>query len=156
MKERDRKQLLARYGRMYSWYEFERMPGGFGCFYCAEPADTMDHCPPLSQVECMRMSDWRRRGVKFWKIPACMHCNTILGNRLLVTPFERLRRVEAELLDRFERKSVVWTDEEIAEMSPEFQRTIRARMSGVNILLGRVRAAQWRYVRESSRELEEA
>lgn len=55
------------------------------------------------------------------------------------------------LEDEYEKKMTLWSDDEIEEMSPIFQKSIQARKNGFRILLERVRAAQWRELSESDR-----
>lgn len=144
----ERRRLLAQFGGFYERHEFERMPGSFGCFYCAEPADTIDHTPPLSWIESRRMEDWRSRGIKLLTVPCCGECNRTLGSRALFTPLDRATYLERWLLNKYDRAGRLWSEEEIAEMSKDFQRTIRARKREAERLLVRARAAQWRLQRE--------
>lgn len=51
-------------------------------------------------------------------------------------------------MQQYEKEAHLWSEAEIREMSPEFQRTIRARQRATQELLTRARAAEWRKVRE--------
>ena len=152
--EIERKRLLAQYGHLYSNHEYERMPGGLGCFYCGEPPSSKDHIPALSAVDLKEPRRWRDDGIKFLLVPSCTHCNSLLGRRQLFTPAARAEYIATRLELTYDRQAALWRDDEIAEMGPEFQRTIRARQRSLSDLLQRVRAAQWRFVRESVAELE--
>lgn len=145
----ERKRLVTQYGSFYERHEFERMPGSFGCFYCAEPADTTDHVPPLSWIESRRLEDWRSRGIKLLTVPCCADCNRILSSKGIFTPMERAAYMEGRLLTKYDRAGRLWSEDEIAEMSKDFQRTIRARKREAERLLVRARAAQWRLQREA-------
>lgn len=150
--ERERIRLRKVYGSLYSPYYADPYPGGFGCFYCAEPAGTRDHCPPLTWYETRTMENWKRDGVEMVTLPACLDCNRTLGERALFTPLLRVQYVVKKLEQKYERKSTLWPEDEIAEMSPEFQRTIRARVGQLRVLLDRLRAAQWREMVEEAVE----
>jgi hypothetical protein len=126
---------------------FEELSESLGCFYCGDLAGERDHCPPLSWVESRRLSDWKRDGVRFVVVPACGHCNNLLGDRPLFTLVERAEFIERRLETLYEREAALWSEEEIAEMSPEFQRTLRARKRALVLLMDRVRTAQWRCMR---------
>lgn len=95
------------------------------------------------------MQVWRRQGIKFLLLPACDECNRALGDKPYFTPAERAAFIEQRLTQVYERQATLWTEDEIREMSPQFQKSIRARRKQLVALLGRVRAAQWRVVRES-------
>ena len=153
-RERERRRLLALYGALYKGHEYERMPGSMGCFYCGDSAGTRDHCPPLSWVETKKPARWRADGVHLLLVPACDDCNRRLGDRALFTPLERAEYVRSKLESIYDRQHTMWADDEIAEMGPEFQRTIKARRLQLVALLGRVRAAQWRCVREAAAEFD--
>lgn len=147
----ERKRLQGVYGHLYTRYEAERMPGGFGCFYCAEPAATMDHCPPLAWIEGKSTGYFRRLGIGFHLIASCQECNSKLGSKGLFTPLERVQFMRKSLEDEYEKKMTLWSDDEIGEISPMFQKSIQARKNGFRILLEKVRAAQWRELSESDR-----
>lgn len=140
----ERKRLQATYGSLCSKVFFEPMPGGNGCFYCGDHAETIDHCPPLTWVESKRMEDWRRSGVEFVLLPSCGDCNKRLGPKGLFTPMERVSFLRAKLDTLYEHKVTLWSDDEIAEMSPQFQKAIHARRDSLRHLLDRVRGLQWR------------
>ena len=47
----------------------------FICFYCGDPADTADHCPPLNRVDSYRGLG---AGREFYvKVACCAECNKI-------------------------------------------------------------------------------
>ena len=98
------------------------------------------------------MENWKRDGVEMVTLPACLDCNRTLGERALFTPLLRVQYVVKKLEQKYERKSTLWPEDEIAEMSPEFQRTIRARVGQLRVLLDRLRAAQWREMVEEAVE----
>lgn len=150
--QKERKRLQAAYGHLYSRYFAEAMPGSFGCFYCAEPADTIDHCPPLSWVEHRRPQDWKRDKIAFHTIVCCRDCNKVLGDRGLFTALSRTTLIRQKLETKYEREAALWSEEEIAQMSPRFQKSIRARSSLLRMLVERIRAAQWREMVEADAE----
>lgn len=48
------------------------------------------------------------------------------------------------LEDKYEKNSSLWSDDEIKEMSKDFQKTIKARQKAALFNLRRVRHSQWR------------
>ena len=149
-KNKNRDAILRQYGQLYDWHEYERLPGSMGCYYCGDPANTVDHIPPLSAVDTRKTDDWRKDGFKFLKVRCCSACNSSLGPKWLFRPLDRAKYIEERLIRKYEREANLWSEEEIKEMGPEFQRTIRAKKKAAVLLLERLRAAQWRVLREQA------
>ena len=149
MKSQDRKRLLKQYGHLYRRHAGEGV-NWRECFYCSDPSETVDHCPPLSWVESRTAKSWRAAGIPLALMPACRACNGLLGDKPLFTALDRLLSLENALERRYEREAALWSDEEIAEMSPEFQRTIKARRAKTKHLMGRIRHVQWRALNDET------
>lgn len=135
-KNAERKLLLRQYGHLYQRVDAPRDK----CVYCGDSASTLDHCPPLSSAPL-----WDRRPTsrpRFLLAPSCAECNLILGDRHLVTLTERVEFIFRRLTSKYEKAFALWPEEDIREMSPEFQISIRARKRGLTLLLGRVRHAE--------------
>jgi hypothetical protein len=100
----------------------ERMSGN-PCYYCGLPCDTVDHVPPKSAREYLDLKRYPR-----FLIPACRECNNLLGARSLYTPGERKKFIKRALKKRYGRVLLApsWTDQEIAELGPCLQSTVRA------------------------------
>jgi hypothetical protein len=145
----ERKRLFKTYGQLYRWHSADGV-NRHECFYCGDSAETLDHAPPLSWVETQDKKAWAKHGVRFVLLPACRHCNSLLGNRPLFRALERAQFIEQALLKRYDKEASLWAPDEIAEMSPEFQRVIAARRKKTNYLLVRVRHAQWRLLQYES------
>ncbi len=87
----------------------------FRCFYCGEPASTLDHQPPKSRV-----SDYeslRLRHETYVKVPCCEECNALLGAALTVDLIEREMLAKSRLDERYGRLVEIreWTDREIRD-----------------------------------------
>lgn len=142
--QKERKRLITLYGHLYKPYSYSEMPGSFGCFYCGEPAWTIDHCPPVSWLESTRMHYMIRRKIGFYTVRCCSECNTALGSKGLFTLLERVSFLRKKLEDKYEKQVNLWAEDELLEMSPMFAKAIRGRSVLQKILLGRVQALQWR------------
>lgn len=73
----------------------------FVCFYCGEPASTMDHQPPISRVY-----DYRAMGLQYEcyvKVPCCEQCNSLLGATLTLDLIERQAVLKRRLEDKYHR-----------------------------------------------------
>jgi hypothetical protein len=144
----ERQRLLATYGKFYSKHFFEKHPEEryAGCYYCGELCDNKDHVPPLNWIESQRVAEWIKRGYELLLVKSCASCNSLLGDKPLFTLADRAQHVAEELEKKYERDSALWSNEEIKEMSPLFQRMIRARKEAVQGLLRRIRHSQWRAI----------
>jgi len=86
------------------------------CFYCGDPADTVDHYPPVSRV-----NDYRALGNRYETyitVSCCSQCNSILGNTLQDTLLERAE-VAKTMLEKKLKKDLnmpEWFDDEIDEL----------------------------------------
>lgn len=145
---RERIRLLSAYGHLYSRHIADHLPYSLGCFYCADVASDIDHCPPIRWIEAKKPKQWRQSGIEFLTVRACKWCNQKLGAKALFTLGERAEYIEEALMQQYEKEAHLWSEAEILQMSPEFQRTIRARQRATQELLTRARAAEWRKVRE--------
>ena len=137
--DRNRREFLAktyghRYRRIY-------MPHGSRCFYCADVATNVDHCPALTSTQLFdeaKKRDWPPH----YLLPACGECNRRLCARALFTPSVRAAYLMRKLDSEYERRFALWSEDEIAEMSKDFQRTIRARKAALELLGKRLRSLE--------------
>jgi ribosomal protein L34E len=135
--KRHRMFLAHTYGHLYERH-FSSRPG---CFYCGDPADSIDHCPPLNFMEVKDQKWFKQRKIKFYTVASCSQCNRRLSNKPFLTLHERadyiLRRLEKNT-----DEIVSWSEDEIMEMSKVFEKAIRARHRQHQQLFERVRFAQ--------------
>lgn len=94
------------------------------------------------------MADWKKDGIKFLLIPCCTNCNKILSDRALFTTLSRTQYVKEKLEIMYEKAVALWSEDEILEMSPTFQKVIKAKAAKLKILHERALGAQWRENRE--------
>lgn len=96
------------------------------CFYCGEPADTVDHYPPVSRVH-----DYRALGNRFETyvtVSCCRECNTYLGNTLQDTLLERAEHAK-DILEKKLRKDLnmpEWFDDEIEQLGSMMKKFMAA------------------------------
>ena len=85
----------------------------FTCFYCGDPANTLDHQPPIS-----RINDYRALGLgyeEYVKVPCCAECNGLLSNTLTTNLLARCEFLKDKLRKRYRHVLNVprWTSSEI-------------------------------------------
>lgn len=120
---KDRKRLVAQYGRLYRRHMVDNPPC---CFYCGDTFQVLDHCPPLDALDFGGVEGMRRRKIPLALIPSCSRCNSFLGRRELLTAAERLEYLEKRYSAEVERIKGRWTDEEINELGPYLARVIES------------------------------
>jgi hypothetical protein len=143
MNNKERNRLYRTYNGLYSRHYIEE---GYTCIYCACPAETLDHVPPLSWVETFGLEALRRSQIPLSTVPCCSECNRLLGARKLITVMDRLEFLEEKYHSLFE-KLVRWSDDELSEMGESFQKSIRAQRYREDELLNKIRAIEQRIVK---------
>jgi len=90
----------------------------WACFYCGEPATTMDHQPPISRVDDYRAIGLRRE--VYVKVNCCKECNSLLGDHLTDTLIERELLAKRSLEKRYLNlvRQPEWTNKEIRRLAP--------------------------------------
>lgn len=114
------------------------------CFYCGDARDGVDHVPPLDTVEYVTPEVLRKLKIPLVLIPSCLDCNMQLGAKALGIVEERLDYLLRKLQEKYNKEAVDWTEEEIKEMSPMFQRMIRGRARRVNEIAARINGILYR------------
>lgn len=96
------------------------------CYYCGQPADTIDHVVPTSLLDAIRNSGdvgliaaitERRRKMT---VQACRECNLLAGAVYDQTLADRKARI-AKRFERRHRRALEmpdWADSELMELSP--------------------------------------
>lgn len=135
--EKHRALLIKTYGHLYEKHFSSRT----GCFYCGEPADTIDHCPPISFIDVKDQKWFKSKKIKFYKVSSCFDCNKKLGAKQLLTLQERANFILSRL-ETSTDKIVYWSQDEINEMSAMFEKMIQAKKEKNKILFERVRFCQ--------------
>lgn len=137
--ERRRREDQQLYGKRYvRKYGAPRL-----CTYCASPADTFDHCPPLCAAYLWESQPAHLRPEHIL-VSCCADCNKRLGSRQLFSLEERATYLLGILSKQYERGANLWSAEELAELSSEFRKAIKAKQALLTILHTRIRALQLR------------
>lgn len=123
MRMTSRNVLINRYDPVYR----EIGARGDPCTYCGQVSDTMDHIPPIHMVEQASLAGSDQEG-PFIKVPACHECNSIIGSKRLLTIKARRNHVKDKLRAKYKHFLRIpnWDEDELAEVSPEFAKEIRA------------------------------
>lgn len=117
------------------------------CYYCGEPAGTVDHVVPQSMLETLRaMGDQAvtdvlvRFGLRL-TVPACLECNVVLGNSYQDTLGKRKAELKRRLRKRYARllRTPDWTDRELSQLGPMLQQAVIGGIVKRDIVLRRLR-----------------
>jgi hypothetical protein len=87
------------------------------CFYCGEPADSIDHTYPVSSLTNLLNSGLELPG-RMYIVPACRECNSFLGKEIFATLASRKAYIRKRLRKRYKKylNQPLWTEEEIDEL----------------------------------------
>lgn len=134
-----RETLHKKYHQLYRLAPSERSEHGWPlCVYCGQPADTMDHVPPLSRVD-----DYRAMGVAweaFLLVKACRPCNLALGDSLQRDVLERIQ-VLKDLLSKGGRREFVrdlWDEDEVNELGKNLRSLVGSKLRKEQAMLERI------------------
>ena len=120
---------------------------GYYCFYCNDPAECLDHVPPLSLIDNMPYKERKRFGIPAALVPCCDECNRILGDRVLVNVEDRLLYLESYYDKYLNRQKSMWTNDEIEELGPSLQDMVRSRQEKLQRFVHKIRAIQLRQIK---------
>ena len=135
------KKRRALWEKMYGARYQKHYSSRTGCFYCGDHANTIDHCPPLSLCDLQEKKWFDKKKIGFYKVQCCRWCNQKLSNRFLLTLEERAAYI-LNSLERLADKFVIWGEDEMKEMSEEFQMMLRAKKLEQNITINRIQFCQ--------------
>jgi len=128
----NRNAARSRYSGLYSTAPSERSEFGWPlCVYCGDPADTIDHVPPISRVDDYRAL-FRGRET-FLLVKCCKPCNTMLANELQADIFERIDAVKYRLKRKIRRDdyALQWSQDEIAQLGKNLRSKVVSSMKKI-------------------------
>ena len=120
---------------------------GYFCFYCADPASSLDHVPPLSSMDNLDYDYRKKHSIPCALLPCCMDCNAALGDRKLFTAMERLQYLESYYEAKLMKQRKLWSDDEIEELGGSLKDYVRARQEKISRFMYKIRAIQMRQIR---------
>jgi hypothetical protein len=139
MKNRTRRTAEQAIGNLYKRLECDLAT----CWYCGDPRDVLDHCPPISVAFKLGLKVIKARQVKLHLIPACNTYNSLLGSRLAATPIERLLTLYGIYQKKLEPRKQ-WTKDEIQELGRGLRSSIEAYATVSNNLMRKLRGVELR------------
>ena len=138
---KQRKNLMKMHNHKYTRHYTSE---GYYCFYCGDPAEGLDHVPPLSLLDGMPYEQRKRSRIPAVTVACCSECNSALSSRKLVTVDERLDFLESFYDAKFKKQSAMWSQEEIDELGPSLQASVRARQEKLQRFIHKIRGIQRR------------
>ena len=119
---------------------------GYYCFYCGDPAEGLDHVPPISLIDAMPYKKRKQDRIPAVTVACCQECNSALSNRRLTTVDDRLMFLESYYDAKFKQQNAMWTEEEINELGFSLQKSVRARQEKLQRYIHKIRAIQRRHI----------
>ena len=117
----------------------ERSDKGYKlCIYCGQPADTVDHVPPLNRID-----DYESLGLlqeQYILAPACRSCNSIANDKLEDGILQRIEVVKDRLAKNLRKylKRVEWDEEELEELGPNLLSAVKANHIKTELAISRL------------------
>ena len=128
-------------------YKRHFLSEGYYCFYCGDPASTLDHVPPLNEMDHLPYEKRKRDKIPASLLPCCLECNQALGSRRLVYVEERLLFLESYYDAKLKKKSAQWTDDEINELGYSLKEYVKHEQEKLRRYVDKIRNIQGRYIR---------
>lgn len=128
----NRDSARSRYSGLYRLAPSERSEFGWPiCVYCGDPADSIDHVPPLNRVD-----DYRALCVQqeaYLLIKFCKPCNTLLSDDLHNDIFERIDALKHRLKKKIKRDdyALQWSKEDIAALGKNLRSKVVSSMKKI-------------------------
>jgi NMD protein affecting ribosome stability and mRNA decay len=102
------------------------------CYYCGDPADSIDHTIPQSVLKSLRGFDIETRQAILKRLPrmvtveACRSCNSVLRAIAYPTLEQRRQHVVRYLMVKYAKllASPDWDDAELAELGPTLRSAV--------------------------------
>lgn len=134
----DRKGLHALFASLYENAPCERSELGWPlCVYCGEPADCIDHVPPLSRVY-----DFRTLQVpeKYYRVKCGTSCNNTLGSTLQHDLLERIDVLKGFLRKKLGKRDVgyLWVEDDLDGLGPNLRSHVGSSMRKTESLVRRI------------------
>lgn len=140
---RYRKKLVQLHNHKY---ERHYTPEGFYCFYCGDPADTLDHVPSLSSIDTMDYQYRKRHRIPAITVACCSACNGATSSRRLDTVQDRLLYLESFYQRIFEKSSKTWSQDEIDELGPSLKNFVKSSQERLQRYVHKIRGIQRRFI----------
>jgi len=142
--QKQRQQLMKTHGHKYQRHFITE---GYYCFYCGDPAQALDHVPPLTMMDVIGPEKIKKDRIPRALVPCCTECNSALGNRQLMTVFDRLLYLESYYEAFFKQQKAMWSDEEIDELGPSLREFVRHKQDKLDRYIDKIRAIQLRQLK---------
>ncbi len=125
--------------RLYAGY-YESMFKDKICFYCGEPATSVDHSVPVAFYRTLY--DICRPMGKKPLVPACRECNSIAGAKLFTTLGQKRRYVQDRIRHKYRKilKLPIWESTEVDDLGHELQSCV---LNGVGLKTKTIRRLIW-------------
>ena len=104
----------------------ERSEKGYRlCVYCGQPADTLDHVPPLNRIDDYESLNLQKE--YYLLVPSCRSCNCTASDNLESGILERIEVVKDALTKKLKKylKGIEWDEVELEELGPNLLSAVK-------------------------------
>lgn len=137
MSKNYRDECLAKYNDLYTRFYHDESDR-FKCFYCGQQAHCFDHQPPITRVNDYRSLHLSRE--IYIKVPSCNHCNSIAGDELTETLWDRHYYIKQRLAEKNKHllRGWIWEDHEMRPLGRNLKSYIKKKNAETRILFDRL------------------
>lgn len=129
---RNRDKAISAYGFLYKIAPSERSEFGWPlCVYCGDPADSLDHVPPITRVDDYRATCPGKE--QYLLVKSCRPCNILLKDDLHFDVFERIDAVKYRLKRTLKKHdhALQWSEEELKGLGKNLRSKIISSMKKI-------------------------
>lgn len=117
------------------------------CYYCGEPAGSVDHVVPQSMLQTLRVlgddavSAILARHGRRMTVPCCRECNSVLSNKYFDTLEKRRTHLKQRMRQRYRKilRMPDWSDRELSQLGDRLQEAVIGALVKRDIILRRLR-----------------
>lgn len=134
-----RDELFKVYHFLYASAPSERSELGWPiCVYCGDPADCIDHVPPLSKVNQYRELGAHRE--QYLLVKSCRPCNQMLGSTVQTDVLARIDEAKALIRKKLGKRDVnyTWDDEDLEDLGRNLRSHVGSAMRKTESLKRRI------------------
>ena len=129
-----------------SWRRAKRIWEDVPCYYCGDPARSVDHVIPRSMLNSLRVLDDK----SVWKtlysdhrirlVSCCLQCNSILSNKYFTTLKQKKAHLKECLRKRYKKILEIphWEEGEVKELSYRLGKYVTHSLSKKDWVLSRL------------------
>lgn len=113
------------------------------CVYCGQPATDQDHVYPISLLSMLNFEYKQAKSIipfGLYIVPACRECNSLAASQAFFSVLSKRDFIKSKLRLKYHKiiTTVMWDEEEIAELGRNLQADVRKMLHNRNVVEARL------------------